>query len=421
MRKKKRTGRSIVQDKNHKNMTHMKNQDEDHISKLPDAILDHILSLIPLKCAVSTSILSKRWKELWKTMWADTTTLDFCGKFATSDQSYHDTCDIINRFVHSHRRSTIDTFRLHLDCVPDIQEWVEFAVEKRVKEIDLDFTKSMYRLRKLPPRLFSCDSLTILKLSDCNLKLPLVFRGFSSLRVVHLTRVEIIQSSLERMLVYCPMLEDLALKSCSDFPMSEISAADLKNIKSCLLIGGCNWSANVGSFLSKLAHVQILTICQMMMHGFKVPGYENAPGNFPITLPDVIELQLEVLNIHSLSDFYDLLTNWNFPCLERLMVKWSPNSCLWSGRVQPSGCVFHCLKMIEMNGFYGDDKQMQMVTFFLEKAVKLDTIVLVTPKEGTEGYVRYDEASFGFLHEQLLLLPKASRNARVVIQEDERR
>ena len=70
-----------------------------------------------------------------------------------------------------------------------------------------------------------------------------------------------------------------------------------------------------------------------------------------------------------------------------------------------------------MNGFYGDDKQMQLVRFFLEKAVKLDTIALVTPKEGTKGYVRYDEASFGFLHEKLLLFPKASRNARVVVQE----
>ncbi|XXG59630.1 hypothetical protein AAC387_Pa04g1680 [Persea americana] len=399
-------------------MTHIKNQEEDHISQLPDAILHHILSLIPLKCAVSTSIVSKRWKELWKTMWADTTTLEFCGKFATSDQSYHDTPRIINRFLRTHRRSTIDTFRLHLDCEPDIQQWVEYAVEKRVKEIDLDFTKSMYRPRKLPPCLFSCDSLTILKLSDCNLRLPLVFRGFSSLRVVHLTRVEIIHSSLERMLVYCPMLEDLSLKSCSDFPMSEISPAALKNIKSCTLIGGCNWSAYVASFLSKLAHVQILTICQMIMHGFKVqPGYENATGNLPITLPDVIELQLEVFNVYSLSDIYDLLTNWNFPCLERLMVKWSPNSCLWSGRVQPSGCVFHCLKVIEMNGFYGDDKQMQLVRFFLEKAVKLDTIALVTPKEGTKGYVRYDEAPFGFLHEKLLLFPKASRNARVVVQE----
>ncbi|XXG59634.1 hypothetical protein AAC387_Pa04g1684 [Persea americana] len=134
------------------------------------------------------------------------------------------------------------------------------------------------------------------------------------------------------MLVYCPMFEDLALKSCSDFPSSEISATDLKNIKSCTLSGGCNWSAYVGSFLSKLAHVQILAIGQMMMHGFKVPGYENATGNLPITLSDVIELQLEVLNISTLSDIYDLFTNWNFPCLEKLMVKWSPDGCSWTGR-----------------------------------------------------------------------------------------
>ncbi|KAK4391121.1 F-box/LRR-repeat protein [Sesamum angolense] len=38
---------------------------EDRISKLPDAILQHILSSIDLKQAVQTSILSKRWKSLW--------------------------------------------------------------------------------------------------------------------------------------------------------------------------------------------------------------------------------------------------------------------------------------------------------------------------------------------------------------------
>ncbi|KAJ8618050.1 hypothetical protein MRB53_014236 [Persea americana] len=280
--RKRRTARRIVQDENNKKMTCIKDQEEDEIGQLPDAILHHILSLIPLKCAA-----------------------------------------------------------------------------KEIAPLSL-------------PR----DSLTILKLTNCNFELPLVFRGFSSLRVVHLTRVEIIDCSLDRMLVYCPMLEDLALKSCSDFPSSEISATDLKNIKSCTLSGGCNWSAYVGSFLSKLAHVQILAIGQMMMHGFKVPGYENATGNLPITLSDVIELQLEVLNISTLSDIYDLFTNWNFPCLEKLMVKWSPDGCSWTGRVQPSGCVFHCLKMIQMNGLYGNVEQMQMVKFFLEKAVKLDTIVL---------------------------------------------
>lgn len=38
---------------------------EDRISNLPEPILEHILSFMSLKQAAQTSILSKRWRQLW--------------------------------------------------------------------------------------------------------------------------------------------------------------------------------------------------------------------------------------------------------------------------------------------------------------------------------------------------------------------
>ena len=37
----------------------------DRLSQLPDDLLIKILSFVPTKCAVATSILSKRWLSLW--------------------------------------------------------------------------------------------------------------------------------------------------------------------------------------------------------------------------------------------------------------------------------------------------------------------------------------------------------------------
>ncbi|CAN1175845.1 Putative FBD-associated F-box protein At5g56440 [Linum perenne] len=48
----------------------------DRLSSLPDAILDHILSFVDTKTVVQTSILSRRWKCVWKHVPA--LNLDYC-------------------------------------------------------------------------------------------------------------------------------------------------------------------------------------------------------------------------------------------------------------------------------------------------------------------------------------------------------
>lgn len=266
-------------------ITHHEDEDkdeEDRISQLPDDILHHILHLIPFKSAVGISTLSNRWKELWEIVCAHTTCLDFGREFA-SGKARPLLSLTINRFLLLHKANTIDSFRLYFPMQKqfhcDINKWIEFARDKGVKWLDLHLMPAtweadgMFKSKSIPPdflytlpsRLFSCDTLTILTLFGCNLNLPSTgCLGFSSLKVLSLSRVRITQyCTLEMMLLKCPMLEEVTLMGCYGLRSFGTGTAKANNglkIKTFTQIG-CYGCDNAGLLVSKLAHLQMLTMC----------------------------------------------------------------------------------------------------------------------------------------------------------------
>ncbi|XP_019254976.1 PREDICTED: F-box/FBD/LRR-repeat protein At3g26920-like [Nicotiana attenuata] len=115
--------------------------DGDRLSDLPDAILIHILSMLwNNKEIVRSSVLSKRWRFLWKSV---PISLHFDLFFGYSEIGIRDFVGSVNRELHYWRScEKIQKFRVSLytykkSYIKDIDLWVHFAT--KVANVE-DFT-----------------------------------------------------------------------------------------------------------------------------------------------------------------------------------------------------------------------------------------------------------------------------------------
>ncbi|KAL2943732.1 hypothetical protein RDABS01_032079 [Bienertia sinuspersici] len=127
-------------------------EDDDRISDFPDHILCHILSFIPTKYAVRTSVLSKRWKNLW----ASVPILDFdarlhggfnsvikMNEYPESEITFQ---NFVNRVMLLNDILHIQKFRLIYEChysAAPISTWLHVATSHDILELELDFYLSV--------------------------------------------------------------------------------------------------------------------------------------------------------------------------------------------------------------------------------------------------------------------------------------
>ena len=183
----------------------------DRISELPDEILTIILSHQTLREAVHTSVLSPRWKDLWR---FTSGSLDF--DFGSNVLSLINDCELVeilkperrryirwvNKILNAHKGATIDAFRVQFDlrrsAKSDIDSWINFALRKRVRSLELNL---------MPARL------VLVRLDWNNGCYP--FRAqshgnnsnISCLTRLNLNYVDFAGEDLEYLLSNCPFLE----------------------------------------------------------------------------------------------------------------------------------------------------------------------------------------------------------------------
>lgn len=213
----------------------------DHFSSLPDGLLHYILSFLETKDVVLTGILSRRWRDL--------------------------SSSVPNLHVHSPLNGDEDDFVRFVDLalllnsapkiwkfhlwfryreyyVSHVDSWIDFAMRKGVKELDLGFPYNLGSFGndsyKLPSRVLNCESLISLRLRNCRLEAS-NFVNLPKLTALSLVFEALGDGMVEELLKGCPMLEDLVIKASSynSFPPIKIcsSSSSWLQLKRLAIVG----------------------------------------------------------------------------------------------------------------------------------------------------------------------------------------
>ncbi|KAJ4903864.1 putative FBD-associated F-box protein [Raphanus sativus] len=191
---------------------------EDSISSLPDDLLVTILSSIPTKDAISTMILSKRWRFIW-------TLLPILAY--EESKSKISVWWVLNKSMEFHKAPALHNLSIqlgrHCPIDADVGKWVENAVNHGVRELFFTLQWSADPTR-LPKSLNTCKTLLHLKLSHKILVDSPTSSCLPSLKNLKLYYVVYKDEvSLVALLSSCPVLELLYVKRNEDDNVAKFS------------------------------------------------------------------------------------------------------------------------------------------------------------------------------------------------------
>ncbi|KAF8108155.1 hypothetical protein N665_0114s0045 [Sinapis alba] len=184
-------------------------RNKDRISELPDAVLLQILSLVPTQDAVTTSVLSKRWRYLCKM----TPNLSFCYG-ATDDLERFS--DNVCRCLLSHQAPFLQRLKLQMDfesdSTMDIGVLLGIAFGRHVRELELEVCDGD-KLYRFPTSLYNCGTLETLKLGPyvlLDVPFPVCLRSLRTIRLYEVSFKD--DGSVVNLFSGCSSLENLEVK-----------------------------------------------------------------------------------------------------------------------------------------------------------------------------------------------------------------
>ncbi|KAL7605146.1 hypothetical protein Lser_V15G15188 [Lactuca serriola] len=190
-------------------------QSRDRISALPQDIIEKILTLMPMRDALRTSILSKKWRYCWtgipKLVFDDNLV-----KQSSNMEEEIEKYKLINAIFHVlllHKGlvSELCICITDAEIVNEIDQIIlNLSRSKNIKKFTFEIS-SIDEYYKLPFSFFSLQGLEHLSLKYCKIEVPSMFNGFSMLKSLIFEDGIITANMLQQLLTSCPLLEEFTL------------------------------------------------------------------------------------------------------------------------------------------------------------------------------------------------------------------
>ncbi|XP_045801104.1 F-box/FBD/LRR-repeat protein At3g14710-like isoform X1 [Trifolium pratense] len=199
-------------------------KERDIISTLHESVLGHILSFVPIIDAVSTSVLSTSWIDVW----TSTTNLKFDDSllYSKKKMSKEHFVNSVEKVLLHFTNSGIQSVSLCLSSyqydASQISEWISFFLERRVQKLHIQYADKVFLSSN---SLFRCNSLVELTLQmRCTLSLP-VSGCLANLQKLSISWIKLVSESESS-----TNSKDITLS----FPILKVFE-----------VRGCEWSQNI--------------------------------------------------------------------------------------------------------------------------------------------------------------------------------
>ncbi|KAF8029606.1 hypothetical protein BT93_E2127 [Corymbia citriodora subsp. variegata] len=357
------------------------------ICDLPDDLLGRILGMLPMKDAVRTSVLSRRWEYLWTSL----SDLIF-DQYKCCDRMLF--LNFVERALLLHDCSSIRVLSLRCpidkDYAPHLDACLDAAIRRNVQDLKLQLY-SLIEPSALPSSLFRCEMLTELDLCFLDaLRVPSSV-CFPSLKVLTLELVKFVDDVSAEKMFSGAALERLSLYKCNwaDLGVLNISAPKL-------------WSLSVtearrGGDNSSNGH------CKIVIHGPSLKYFYCSCGPlYDYTISgSSIPVKATVEEHYTPNAWSDPVDHWHRPLKGLLNVKFLTlkglsfqglhvDHRLVDGILDPSPpCFSSSLKRITVGAFFGTEAEMLALRILLGTAKALEEIVLYYPGDHSEHVYKY--------------------------------